>query len=295
VIVRPSQLGRMARSRDARCHARSRCEAAEHGRRATRRRVVRDHVPANAPGRIEGRYEHPRPCSRALSRHEPRRLLRPRREAATTWSCAHATRAVAPAPSRRWQTRHSPRRSPRRMREPPASRIAPLPSVLPGPSRDARRNSRREHVIVRPSQLGRMARSRDARCHARSRCEAAEHGRRATRRRVIRDHVPANAPGRIEGRREHPRPCSRAARRHEPRRLLRPRREAATTWSCAHATRAVAPAPSRRWQTRHSPRRPPSRRREPRPSRIRPLPSVLPGPSRAPRTKPASNATGAGG
>ena len=105
---------------------------------------------------------------------------------------------------------------------------------------------------------------------------------------VIREKVRANAPGRIEGRCEH---HDRAiARRADTRPGLCLTSEGAHDdgEACAHATRAASSAPSRRWQTRHSPRRPPRRRREPEASRVRPLPSVLPGSSRAPHGKPAS-------
>jgi hypothetical protein len=107
---------------------------------------------------------------------------------------------------------------------------------------------------------------------------------------VIHDHVPANAPGRIEGRCEHhdravvlsraTRPGLCCVRGVKP----RPRRRALTR----HGQRRLAP--SRRWQTRHAPRRPPRRRREPRSSRIGPLPSVLPGSSRAPHGEHARHA-----
>ena len=110
---------------------------------------------------------------------------------------------------------------------------------------------------------------------------------------VIRHHVPANAPGRIEGRCEHHDRAVARGRDTRPDLCLTSEGQRAHDDgdASAHATRAARLAPSRRGQTRYSPRRPPRRRREPRSSRIGPLPSDLPGSSRAPRAEPASNAT----
>jgi hypothetical protein len=178
------------------------------------------------------------------------------------------------------------------------------------PSRQAREHATLDSRCRAGSSSPAFVAARNPRCNARSGRHAAEHGRRAPRGRhtdehsrralrhatldamhgvvatppstvgehregVIHDHVPANAPGRIEGRGEHhdravergrdTRPglcCVRGAK-------LRPRRRALTR----HGQRRLAP--SRQWQTRHAPRRPPRRSREPRSSRIGPLPSVL--------------------
>jgi hypothetical protein len=184
--------------------------------------VIRAHVPANAPGRIEGRRER---RDRTVACGEvPRCPKRPwhsghddHRGAAsttTTVACAHATRAAGSAPSRRRQTRHAPHRLLHRMREPLATRVGRLPSILPDAPRDPRADSL-AHDARRTAH--------DARCDARSGgrrapCPREQSTRRsmhctqwATRRSstvaehrglVIRAHVPANAPGRIEGRRE---------------------------------------------------------------------------------------------
>ena len=57
--------------------------------------VIREKVRANAPGRIEGRCEHHDRAVVPSRATRPRPLLRPPCEAATTRSCAHATRAAA--------------------------------------------------------------------------------------------------------------------------------------------------------------------------------------------------------
>jgi hypothetical protein len=58
-------------------------------------------------------------------------------------SCAHATRAAASAPSRHWQTRDSPRPSSASQARTTFFDVSsPLPSVLPGASRDPREDPR---------------------------------------------------------------------------------------------------------------------------------------------------------
>jgi hypothetical protein len=229
----------------------------------------------------------PRPCSRALSRHEPRRLLRPRGEHATTWSCAHATRAVAPAPSRRWQTRHSPRRLLRRdaNHQLRASRLSPRScralraTLAPIRGASTRRvsHARRDREAV---AAWAMARSRASRCNARSDRHAVEHGRPATWRGDARRRSrECTRQDRGEVRAHH---RAVALSRHAPRALPRVRwptraRDHVVVRSRDTGSGVCSVAPS---QTRHSPRRSPRRTREPPASRIAPLPSVLPGPSR---------------
>jgi hypothetical protein len=115
-------------ARSPRCNPRSGGHAVEHGRRATRRRVIRDHVPADAPGRIEGRCEHttvqsraeadtspgvccvrgakPRPRGRALTRHGQWRL---HRRADGRRDTRHGVRHVACANHQFRASRLSPR------------------------------------------------------------------------------------------------------------------------------------------------------------------------------------------
>jgi hypothetical protein len=184
----------------------------------------------------------PRPCSRALTCHAPRPLLRPRCEAATTPSCAHATRAAAPcsvAPMAD-ATRATASAASQARTTIFAHRAAPLgpAGLLARPSRGAR-----EHATL---DVGPGARPRPSSRHATLDAmhgggrHAAEHGRRAPRGRDSRSRS-RECSRQDRGEVRAPRPCSRALTCHAPRPLLRPRCEAATTPSCAKATRAAAP------------------------------------------------------
>jgi hypothetical protein len=201
----------------------------------------------------------PRPRCRALTRHGQRRL----------------------APSRRWQTRHSPRRPPRRRREPAASRIRSLPSVLPGlrVPLTARRSAstrisrcrapststtRRHAAEPRDGEVwSRRHVTLDSRCRAEARhppssrtrpsmqCTSGRHAAEHVgehRDLVIRQNVCANAPGRIEGRCEH---HDRAVVRRADRRPA-----SASVGQCEPAMQAGpkdghAPRPRCRALTRH--------------------------------------------
>jgi hypothetical protein len=240
----------------------------EHGRRAPRpcspssrsRECSRqDRREVRAPG----------PCSRALRRHAPRASasegLGAHREHVVVRSRDTGSGVCTVAP---WQTRHSPRRPPRRRREPAASCIEPLPSVLPGlrvpltasprahesrqsdvglvpafvggPSRSMTESSARSPPL--PSSTRRSMpctpwasrrlivhhcpRARDARCHARR----GRHGRQARSASTVGEHGgraprPCSPSARsrectrqVRGEVRAPGQCSRALKRHAPRR-----------------------------------------------------------------------------
>jgi hypothetical protein len=248
------------RARSTQARSRGACDAM-HGVAVTspstvgehRDVVIQDRVPANAPGRSEGRCEH---HDRAVVRSRDTRHgvcggreRRDDHDHAVMRSRDTGSGVCTVAP---WQTRHSPRRR----REPAASRVVPLPSDLPDASRDPRTKPAGNATLDQPD-VGRglvprlrrrrarstKARSRGARCHARSRRHVAEHGRRASRRRDPRSRS-RECSRQDRGEVQAPRPCSRALARHGPRRLLRQRaaRQITTMPWCAHGTRATGSA-----------------------------------------------------
>jgi hypothetical protein len=231
-----------------------------------------------------------RSCAHGDAHHRPLPPVRGATRAARDrpGSCAHATRAAASVPSRHGRRETRLDRPPRRRREPLIFDASlPLPSVLPGSSRDPGQEtcSPAAHALGASSDLADVSVTQPS-----MRCTQWPSRRRARSASAVTSCCAMRFPRMLPaGSRGGASTAIVRLRRRAPGvSTSAGPRERAITRVCAHATRAAASAPSRHGRRDTRLDRPPRRRREPRVFDVSsPLPSVLPDVLRAMEETPA--------